>query len=103
MTKFFTTAALVATGLFGFAGSANAVPLASATSVAKSNTLRVDVQAFRCHGPGWDRRCHGPRILFFRDTDSGHGWEDRSYDRREYDRSHNRDYDRRDYRGRYDD
>ena len=94
MKKLLGTAALLATGLLGLSGAASAASLPDAASIRASATNqveRVDFSPFRhCHGPRWDRRCHGGGI-FFRDRDrrDRDGYRNRGrdrYDRRDRDR-----------------
>jgi hypothetical protein len=96
MKKLLGTAALLAAGLLGPSGAASAASLPDAASIGASATSqveRVDFSPFRhCHGPRWDRRCHGGTI-FFRDRDrrDRDGYRHRGRERDRYDR---RDRDR---------
>jgi hypothetical protein len=77
----------VAAGLMAASGAANATPASEAGRIAPTTQTNgvetVDFRPFRhCHGPRWDRRCHGG-FGIFRDRDRYRGrdrYRDRRYD-----------------------
>jgi hypothetical protein len=100
MRSTLAAAALLTMGLFA-SGTANAAPLAGATSLspeAQQGTVqKVDFRGFRhCHGPRWDRTCHsGGGRLFFRDLNRRWDrWGDDDGRRGRRYRDRDRDYDR---------
>jgi hypothetical protein len=88
--KHFLGAAAMVAGLLAVAAPASATPAGEVGKLAPmtetTGTLQVDFRPYRhCHGPRWDRYCHGG--IFFRDRDR----------HRRHWRHHRRD----DYRGHY--
>lgn len=91
MKRLLGTAAILG-GCLALPGMANAGAFADSALPVAANAgtvQQVDFKPFRhCHGPRWDRRCHGGGLFFFRDRDHR-----RNYDRRDHRRD--RDHDRR--------
>jgi hypothetical protein len=95
MKKWLGAAAIIAAGFLAVPSIASATSLtgaASGGSSAQNTVQQVDLRPFRhCHGPRWDRRCHGGALFFrggrdrWRDHD-GYRYRERSRYRRDRDR-----------------
>jgi hypothetical protein len=95
MKKWLGAAAIIGAGFLAVPSIASATSLtgaASGGSSAQNTVQQVDLRPFRhCHGPRWDRRCHGGALFFrggrdrWRDHD-GYRYRERSRYRRDRDR-----------------
>jgi hypothetical protein len=96
MKRLLGTAAILGAGFLALPGAANAGALADSASLAAqasgSTVQQIDFKPFRhCHGPRWDRRCHGGGLFFFRDRDHRRDYDrDRRHHRRDRDRDRDR-------------
>jgi hypothetical protein len=93
MKNLLGAAVLLAAGV-ALPGAGNAASLPDASSLSPSRQVeQIDFRGYRhCHGPRWDRRCHGGKRWFFRDRDHRRG-RDRDDDDRRRGRDRDRDRD----------